>query len=71
MYTDALYIHYPTVTAIGHSTFLTIPSVSGIAGNEWFDQETGTKVSSVSDPLAKLLGAPGKDGSSPHRLAYN
>src|SRR5690242_14915469 len=32
VFADARYIHYPTVTAVGHSTFLSgaTPSVSGI-----------------------------------------
>src|ERR1700676_1559317 len=36
--TDAHLRHIPTVTAIGHSTFLSgaTPSVSGIVGNEWY-----------------------------------
>ena len=39
---DARYIHYPTVTAVGHSTFMSgaTPSISGIIGNAWFDWET-------------------------------
>jgi len=38
VFTNANYEHSPTVTAIGHSTFLSgaMPSVSGIVGNEWF-----------------------------------
>ena len=70
VFTDAHYVHYPTVTAIGHSTFLTgaTPSVSGIAGNDWFDQEIGKKVTSVSDPSVQLVGVPPKEGSSPRRL---
>jgi len=70
VFTDAHYVHYPTVTAIGHSTFLTgaTPSVSGIAGNDWFDQETGKRVTSVSDPSVQLAGVPPKEGSSPRRL---
>src|SRR5437660_10392710 len=37
VFADARYIHYPTVTAVGHSTFLSgaTPSVSGIVGNNW------------------------------------
>jgi hypothetical protein len=40
VFSDARYIHYPTVTAVGHSTFMSgaTPSVSGIIGNEWFDR---------------------------------
>src|SRR5437870_4815803 len=42
VFTDAHYIQFPTVTAIGHSTFLSgaTPSVSGIIANEWFERAT-------------------------------
>src|ERR1043166_814658 len=35
VFTNANYIHFPTVTAVGHPPFLTgaLPSVSGIVGN--------------------------------------
>lgn len=61
--------HYPTVTAVGHSTMMTgaTPAVSGIIGNDWYDRETGKQVTSVSDPSALLLGADGQ-ASSPRRL---
>jgi len=41
IFADARYIHYPTVTAVGHSTFLSgaTPSISGIIGNDWFDRQ--------------------------------
>jgi len=71
VFEDAHHIHFPTVTAIGHSTFLSgaTPSLSGIVGNEWFERETGKLVTSVSDPATKLLGANGAaEGSSPRRL---
>ncbi|MGA2742499.1 MAG: alkaline phosphatase family protein, partial [Bryobacteraceae bacterium] len=69
VFTNARYVHYPTVTAVGHSTFLSgaTPAMSGIIGNEWYDRETGKVVTSVSDDAVKLLGANG-DGASPHRL---
>ena len=69
VFTNARYIHFPTVTAVGHSTFLTgaTPSVSGIVGNDWFDFGEHKHVTSVSDGETKLLGGPG-EGSSPHRL---
>lgn len=71
VFDDAHHIHYPTVTAVGHSTFLTgaTPSISGIVANDWFDRRTGKVVTSVSDPETRLLGA-GTDaaGSSPRRL---
>ena len=71
VFTDAHYEHFPTVTAVGHSTMLSgaTPSISGIVGNEWFDRETGKQVTSVSDSSVDLLGAEaGRKGSSPHRL---
>ncbi|MBM3796495.1 MAG: alkaline phosphatase family protein [Acidobacteria bacterium] len=70
-FTNAHYEHFPTVTAIGHSTFLSgaTPSLSGIVGNEWYDRATRKQVTSVSDPATKLLGGPADAaGSSPHRL---
>ncbi len=62
--------HYPTVTAIGHSTMLTgaTPSISGIVGNDWFDRKSGKSVTSVSDETTKLLGGGDRTGSSPRRL---
>ena len=71
VFSDAHYQHSYTVTAVGHSTFLSgaTPSVSGIIANEWFDRESGKIVTSVSDPTTKLIGgAPGAAGSSPRRM---
>jgi predicted AlkP superfamily pyrophosphatase or phosphodiesterase len=71
VFTDAHHQHFPTVTAIGHSTFLSgaTPSISGIVANAWFDRETGKDVASVSDPSVMLLGGrPNLTGASPHRL---
>jgi predicted AlkP superfamily pyrophosphatase or phosphodiesterase len=70
VFTNAYYEHYPTVTAVGHSTVLTgaPPAISGIVGNEWLDRSAGKMVTSVSDPSVETLGAPARLGSSPHRL---
>ncbi|MBZ5600942.1 MAG: alkaline phosphatase family protein [Acidobacteriia bacterium] len=71
VYTDAHYIHSLTVTAIGHSTFLSgaTPSMSGIIGNEWYERSTKSTVTSVSDPQTKLINPiAGREGSSPRRL---
>lgn len=70
VFTSAHYQHFPTVTAIGHSTFLTgaLPSISGIIGNEWYDRADGMSVTSVSDSATKLVGGRGGEGSSPRRL---
>jgi type I phosphodiesterase/nucleotide pyrophosphatase len=69
VFTNARYEQYPTVTAVGHSTFLSgaTPSMSGIVGNEWYDRETAKVVASVSDNSVKLLGA-GGEGASPRRM---
>src|SRR4051812_41827023 len=68
VYTDAHYIRSHTVTAVGHSTFLTgaTPSISGIIANDWYDRATHSTVTSVSDPDTKLIGGKaGAAGSSP------
>jgi len=70
VFTNARYEHFPTVTAIGHSTFLSgaTPSMSGIVGNDWFDRESGKNVTSVSDESVKILGGAGEGGASPNRM---
>jgi arylsulfatase A-like enzyme len=71
VFTNARLEHYPTVTAIGHSTMLSgaIPADSGIIGNDWFDRQTGGTVTSVSDSTAEVVGggAPGT-AASPRRM---
>lgn len=70
VFADANLEHYPTVTAIGHSTMLSgaTPAVSGIIGNDWFDRKSGKQITSVSDETVQLLGGEGGTGSSPHRM---
>ena len=71
VFTNAYYLQAATVTAVGHSTFLSgaPPSISGIIGNEWYDRESGRVVTSVFDPSTTLVGGvPGEPGSSPRRL---
>lgn len=69
VFTEASFVHVPTVTAVGHSTFLSgaTPAMSGIIGNEWWDRESRKRVTSVSDETTRLLGGAGA-GSSPNRL---
>lgn len=40
VFADAHYPQFPTVTAVGHSTFMSgaTPSLSGIIGNDWFER---------------------------------
>jgi len=71
VFTDAHYLHAATVTAVGHSTFLSgaPPSVSGIIANEWYDRESNQTITSVFDPQSHMVGGvPGAPGSSPRRL---
>jgi hypothetical protein len=70
VFTNAQYEHFPTVTAVGHSTFLSgaTPSISGIVGNDWYDRDEGRQVTSVSDSKTQLVGGRGGAGSSPGRL---
>lgn len=72
VFTNAFYIHGYTVTAIGHSTFMSgaTPAVSGIIGNDWFDRKSRKTVTSVSDLAEKLIGATG-EAASPRRMAVS
>jgi len=71
VFTDAHQDHFPTVTATGHTTFLTgsTPATSGIIGNDWYDRALGKTITSVEDAQTKLIGTTkDKEGSSPHNL---
>jgi predicted AlkP superfamily pyrophosphatase or phosphodiesterase len=69
-FVDAHLEHYPTVTAVGHSTMLTgaTPATSGIIGNDWYDRATGKQVTSVEDNSVQLLAGGSGTGASPRRL---
>ena len=71
VWTDANFDHVPTETAPGHATMMTgaWPSETGIIGNEWFDRDSGKRVTSVVDEAVQLFGG-GTDekASSPRRL---
>ena len=64
--------YIPTVTAIGHTSIYTgsVPSIHGIAGNDWTDRETGKNVYCTADKDYKGVGtASEKIGShSPKNL---
>jgi hypothetical protein len=59
-FTNAHYLHAPTVTAVGHSIFMSgaMPSVSGIVSNAWYDRGAGQEVTSVCDWDVQVVGAP-------------
>jgi predicted AlkP superfamily pyrophosphatase or phosphodiesterase len=79
-FTNAFYQQVPTVTAIGHSIFMSgaMPAVSGIVGNAWYDRAERQVVTSVCDWNEKTVGGrsgekKGKqctdaDPASPRRL---
>src|ERR1700723_1352840 len=68
-FTNAHFEQVPTVTTVGHSTFLSgaTPALSGIIGNEWWDRASKKRLTSVSDEGFTLLDSSG-DGSSPNLL---
>lgn len=61
VFTDAHHDHADTTTAPGHATLATglYPAHHGIISNSWYNRETGSSVTSVSDE---------EDGRSPRRL---
>ena len=78
-YTNAFYGQIPTVTAVGHSIFMSgaMPAVSGIVGNAWYDRGEGKTVTSVCDWNEKIIGGQNasegpkcadSDPASPRRL---
>jgi len=72
VFSDAHLEHYPSVTAVGHSTMLSgaPPAASGIVGNDWYERAEGRNVTAVDDPKTLLVGAGGdkRQAASPHRL---
>src|SRR5581483_3021668 len=63
-FTNAFYAQVPTVTAVGHSIFLSgaMPSVSGIVSNAWYDRDEQKVVTSVCDWSVRTVG-----GDQPER----
>ncbi len=66
------FINYlPSATAVGHTTVYTgsVPSISGIAGNEWVDQLTGRSWYCTEDTLVQSVGSKSAAGKmSPRNL---
>ncbi len=64
--------YVPTVTAIGHTSAYTgsVPSIHGIAGNDWTDRKTGENVYCTTDNSVKGVGASSEKigAHSPHNL---
>ena len=57
-FTNAFYEQVPTVTAVGHSLFMSgaMPAVSGIVNNSWYDRDEKKIVTSVCDWSVKTVG---------------
>src|SRR5947209_10299403 len=80
VFTNAFYAQVPTVTAVGHSIFMSgaMPAVSGIVENAWYDPDEHEVVTSVCDwkehivggatPEKKETGCTDADPASPRRL---
>jgi len=62
--------YIPTVTAIGHTSIFTgsVPSLHGIAGNNWIDK-SGKSIYCTDDSTVQTIGAKGDAGKmSPRKL---
>ena len=71
VFSNAHYPYTPTVTACGHAAFMSgsAPNENGIIANEWWDRETGKKITSVSDSNTKLLGGKMMKGVRPLEIS--
>jgi len=68
---NAMINYVPTFTAIGHSSVYTgsVPSIHGIAGNDWIEQQTGTSMYCTQDDAVEGVGTVEKEGKqSPRNL---
>ena len=63
--------YVPTYTAVGHTCIYTgsIPAISGIIGNNWFDKASGKSVYCTDDSTVSTVGTASKAGKmSPANL---
>ncbi len=69
---NAFIPYTPTVTAAGHSTIYTgsVPAISGIVGNNWFDKNEQRGVYCSEDKTVKTVGGPdgGNGKMSPRNM---
>lgn len=68
---NTLINYIPTFTAIGHSSVYTgsVPSIHGIAGNDWINQRDGSSLYCTEDPYVQGVGTDRKEGQqSPRNL---
>lgn len=71
-FSNVMIDYVPTVTALGHTSIYTgsVPSIHGIAGNDWTDRETGENIYCTTDTSVKgVSSSSDKIGAhSPHNL---
>ncbi|MGF7231286.1 alkaline phosphatase PafA [Arachidicoccus sp.] len=68
---NTLINYLPAYTAVGHTTIFTgsVPSIDGIAGNNWRFQNSGKMTYCTDDSTVATVGAEGDAGKmSPHNL---
>ncbi len=68
---NAKYIHFPNYTAVGHSSIYTgtVPSINGIAGNDWYDRDKRKLVYCADDDTCRTVGSFSDEGKmSPSSL---
>lgn len=68
---NTLINYIPTFTAIGHSSVYTgsVPSIHGIAGNDWIIQSTGQSMYCTQDDFVEGVGTSEREGKqSPRNL---
>ncbi len=56
---NAMIPYTPTYTAVGHTCVYTgsVPAITGIVGNNWFDKSTGRSVYCTDDSTVKTVGS--------------
>jgi len=57
-------VHFPSYTAVGHSGIYTgsVPSIHGIAGNDWYDREKNKLCYCTDDETVSPVGTTSKEG---------
>ncbi|MCL2597404.1 MAG: alkaline phosphatase family protein [Paludibacter sp.] len=65
--------YLPTFTAVGHTSIYTgsVPSLHGIAGNDFFIKSTGKEIHAIQDDSAKCVGNGNKEADSGKYSAVN
>ena len=71
-FSNVMIDYVPTVTALGHTSIYTgsVPSIHGIAGNDWTDRETGKNVYCTTDASVNGISSSSEKigAHSPHNL---